>query len=346
MVGDRLGLGILGCGLIAKIHLEALRGLGSVHPVGVYDIVPSLAQELASLHGLKSYRSFEELLSDPMVEVVDICLPSGLHAEYGIQAARARKHVIVEKPIDVTMEAAQSLIAACKEAGVFLAVILQNRFAPSVRRVKEALEAGMLGRLYAGEATIKWYRDEKYFSTSKWKGTKRYDGGGALMNQGIHTIDLLLWFMGQVKRLTSLVRTVRHPIEVEDLAIALLEFESGAIGSITGSTAMKPGFPERIELFGEKGAIALEAGRIVRWKVDGCEESAFLDQAPLASGSSDPAGIPIANHRAQFTAIAEAILQGRQPPVSGEESLRALGIILDIYAADGRWIEVGGKGKE
>ncbi|NLG84457.1 MAG: Gfo/Idh/MocA family oxidoreductase [Firmicutes bacterium] len=344
MVGDRLGLGILGCGLIARIHLEALRGVAQFRPVGVYDIVPSLAEGLAGAHGLKCYRAFEELLADPEVDVVDICLPSGLHAEYGIQAARAGKHVIVEKPIDVTMEAARSLISAGKEAGVFLAVILQNRFAPSVRRVKEALAAGLLGRLYAGEATIKWYRDEKYFSLSKWKGTKRYDGGGALMNQGIHTIDLLLWFLGPVKRLTSLVRTVRHPIEVEDLAVALLEFENGAIGTITGSTAMKPGFPERIELFGEKGAVVLEAGRIVRWKVDGSEESAFLDEAPLASGSSDPAGIPVTNHRAQFAAIGEALLQRRQPPVSGEESLRALGVILAIYAADGKWIEVGGKG--
>ena len=325
MAKDRLGLAVIGCGLIARIHLQALREVAGFRVVGACDELAPLAEETAKNHDLRNYGSIHAALEDPEVDVVDICLPSSLHSEHGIRAARAGKHVIVEKPIDVTMAAAESLIGACRESGVSLAVILQNRFAPAARRVKEALDAGALGRLYAGEAAIKWFRDDKYFSGSKWKGTKRHDGGGALLNQGIHTIDLLLWFMGGVGKVTSLVRTVRHPIEVEDLAMALLEFESGAIGSITGSTAMKPGFPERIELYGEKGAIALEAGRIVHWKVDGQDEAAFLDAAPAVSGSADPAGIPVRNHMRQLTAIAAALQRGAQPPIGGEEAVQLSG---------------------
>ncbi len=338
MPSRELGVAVAGCGMIAGFHLRAMEGIGAWRPAGVWDAVPERARALAEPRRIKCYSSYAELLGDPDVDVVDICLPSGLHAEFGIQAARAGKHVIVEKPIDITIEAAQNLADACRAAGVHLAVILQNRFAPSARKVKEALGAGILGRLYAGEAAVKWYRDGRYYSQSQWKGTRLYDGGGALLNQGIHTIDLLLWFMGEVRSLASLVRTVRHPIEVEDLAVSILQFENGALGTIVGSTALKPGFPERIELYGEKGAIALEAGRIVRWKVDGCREEDFLDQAASGSGSADPAGIPVENHRAQLMAIAEAIRHDEQPPVSAAEAMRALRLILDIYRADGCWV--------
>ncbi|RPJ49759.1 MAG: gfo/Idh/MocA family oxidoreductase, partial [Methanobacteriota archaeon] len=183
MEKKQLGLSIIGCGMIARFHLLALREVAEFRVIGACDELAHLAEETAEQHGIKSYRSLREALADPEVDVVDICLPSGLHAEHGIEAARAGKHVIVEKPIDVTLEAAQSLIGACRDAGVRLAVILQNRFSPSARRVKEAIDAGALGRLYAGEAAVKWFREDKYYASSRWKGSKRFDGGGALMNQ-------------------------------------------------------------------------------------------------------------------------------------------------------------------
>ncbi len=340
MEDKKLGFAVIGCGLISRFHLKAVSGVPEFQAIGCWDAVPAAAGSLAAEYHLKPYGSLQELLSDPEVDVVDIALPSGLHAEYGCRAAQAGKHVVVEKPIDVTREAAQRLIDTCRASGVSLATIVQYRFVPASMKIKKALDVGVLGRIIAGEATIKWYRDEKYYNSSNWKGTKKLDGGGALINQSIHTIDLFTWFMGDVKSVASLVRTVRHKIEVEDLAMALVEFKSGAIGTITGSTAMKPGFLERIEIYGEKGAIAMESGRIVRWKVDDCREEDYLDPAgAVFSGSSDPAGISAENHQRQFQAIAAALRAGEQPPVSGEEALVALGLILDIYAADGGWIK-------
>lgn len=338
MSEKRLGIAIIGCGLIGGFHYRALSNIPLFEVKGVWDAVPEVTQKFAATNGIRGYQSFEELLADPAINVVDICLPSGLHSEYGCQVAAAGKHVIVEKPIDITMEAATRLVKTCRQKQVFLAVILQNRFIPSVLKVKEALDKNILGRLIAGEATVKWFREEKYYQSSQWKGTKRFDGGGALINQSIHTIDLLLWFLGEVKSVASLVRTARHQIEVEDLAMAIAEFKNGAVATVTGATALKPGFPERIELYGEHGSVALEAQRIVRWKVDGCREEDYLDAPPVNCASADPAGISPDNHQSQFTAIAQAILKGEQPPVSGEEAIRALEFILDIYRADGNWV--------
>lgn len=333
-----LGIAIIGCGLIGGFHFRALSKIPAYDIKGVWDAIPEVAKNFTDTYGIKGYNSLRELLSDPEVNVVDICLPSSLHAEYGCQAAAAGKHVIVEKPIDITMEAANRLVKTCENSKVFLAVILQNRFIPSVIKVKQALENNVLGKIYAGEASIKWFRDENYYKSSKWKGTKKFDGGGALINQSIHTIDLLLWFLGDFKSVASLVRTVRHEIEVEDLAMAIAQFKNGAIATVTGATSLKPGFSERVELYGEKGAIALEVGRIVRWKVDGCLEEDYLDAPPVNCASADPAGIAPDNHQSQFTAIAEAILKGEQPPVSGTDAMRALEFILDIYDANERWV--------
>lgn len=339
MLKKKVGIAVVGCGMIGKFHLRALKTIPEYEIIGVWDAATETAMQLAETEMIKGYQSLEALLNDPAVDVVDICLPSGLHSRFGCQIADAGKHVIVEKPIDITKANAEALVTACRQNNVSLSVILQSRFSPSVQKVKEGLDNQILGRLIAAEATIKWFRDPNYYSGSQWKGTKALDGGGALLNQGVHTIDLFLWFMGKVRSLTSLVRTTLHPIEVEDLAMAIMQFENGALGSITGSTALKPGFPERIELYGEKGSIVLEAGRIVRWKVDGCNEVDYLDPVVPGSGSSDPSGIPIENHQRQLTAIAKALLIGEQPPVDGAEALHALRLILDIYDADGKWIQ-------
>jgi len=336
---QKLGIAVIGCGMIGKFHLKALSGLSEFEIKGVWASNAKLAEDTAKDFNARAYNTYQEVLDDSDVDVVDVCLPSGLHAEYGCAAAEAKKHVIVEKPIDITVENANKLISSCEENEVYLAVIFQNRFAPAANKVKNALEKGVLGKIFAAEATIKWFRQQSYYTTSRWKGTKRLDGGGALINQGVHTIDLLLWFVdSKPQSVTSLVRTVRHPIEVEDLAMALVEFENGTIANITGSTAMKPGFSERIELYGERGAIALEAGRIVRWRVDDSNEEDYLDVVSSGSGSSDPGGIPIANHQNQLKAVGQAILSGKQPPLAGEEALKALDLIKKIYSADNKWI--------
>jgi predicted dehydrogenase len=335
----KLRLGLIGCGLISRFHLKALGELPDYEVAGIWDIKADAARQVSAEFGVRVFDSYQEMLAQPGIDVIDICLPSGLHAEYGIPAVRAGKHVIVEKPLDVTREAVRNLIESGRDNAVFVAGIFPYRFSPAAMKIKDALKHNLLGRLLAGEATTKWYRDENYYASSGWKGTKRLDGGGALINQSIHTIDLLLWFMGRVKSVASLVRTARHQIEVEDLAMAILEFENGAIGNITGATALKPGFPERIELYGEKGAIAMEGGRIVRWQVDGCREEDYLDTPPILTASADPASITADNHQRQFGAIAAAHRSRTTPPVGGEEAARAVELILDIYEANGLWLQ-------
>jgi UDP-N-acetyl-2-amino-2-deoxyglucuronate dehydrogenase len=339
MNNQQLGIAVIGCGMIGKHHLKAIESIPELRIAGIWDEVTEASRHVARIFNTKSYHGFSELIGDPEVDVVDICLPSGLHSEVGCAVANAGKHVIVEKPIDISLEKATRLVDTCRQAQVFLAVILQNRFSPSVLRVKQALNENALGRILAGEATIKWYREPSYYKNSPWKGTKALDGGGALLNQGVHTIDLFQWFLGEVQSLTSIVKTTLHQIEMEDLAMAIVEFKSGALGTITGSTAMKPGLPERIEIYGTKGNIALEGGRIVRWQVDGQLEDEYLDSVSSGSGSSDPNGILVENHRRQLTAIAQAIAAGSQPPVSGEEALTSLKLILDIYSANKKWLK-------
>ncbi len=327
-VKKRIGIAIVGYGMIGKFHHRALQGSAEYDVVGI--LSSSGREPLFPTH---QYASYEEVLNDPKVDVVDICLPSALHMEYGCQAAQAGKHLVMEKPIATSTPDAQRLCQTCAENNVFLAGIFQNRFTPAATKIRQALDQNALGKIYMGEATIKWARDAKYYS-APGRGTKAYDGGGVLINQAIHTIDLLLWFLGPVQSVQGITRTVRHDIESEDLAVAIAQFESGALGSILASTAFKPGYPERIEIFGEKGSIGWESGKIVRWDVDGYQPEDYLDSVTRGSGSSDAGGIPLENHQAQFKAIAQALEAGTQPPVSGEESSAALDLIMQLYAAN------------
>lgn len=329
-----LGIAIVGCGMISQYHLAALQNIDLYRICGVYDYSLEIAKKTATEFGTNAYPFYEELLSDPNVDVVDICLPSGYHAEYGLMAIKAGKDIIVEKPIDVTLENAEKLIETCNQLNRKIAVIFQNRFTDAAIKIKKVLEANLLGPIIAVEASVKWYRNPTYYSSSNWKGTSKLEGG-AMLNQGIHTIDLLLWFMGEVKSISALVRTALHPIEAEDLSIVLLEFQNGAIGTLTVSTALKPGFPERIEIYGQMGSLILEAGKIIHWDIEGTDSSNYLDNIEQGgSGSSNPAGIPLENHQKQLTVIAEALIIGSEPPVNGPEALKSLKLVHDIYAAN------------
>ncbi len=337
-----IGVAVAGCGMIGGVHVTALKEIPEAAVVGAWSRSPERAKEFAAQHQIRGYGNYTELLADPAVQAVIICLPSGYHAEYGIKAAEAGKHVIVEKPIDVTETRAQALIAACRKAGRHLSVVFQNRYTPASRKVRTALDAGVLGKLILGDAYVKWYRTPQYYAGSAWRGTKAIDGGGALINQSIHTIDLLQWFMGGVKRVSGLVRTATHAIEAEDLGVAIVEFLNGAVGVIEGTTAVQPGFKERVEIHGQKGSISIEGGYVTSWKVEGCSESDYVDPQPAAFGGTASPTISHTNHRAQLAAIIGAIRAGKPSPVSGEEGLKALRIVRGIYesSATGRWVEV------
>jgi predicted dehydrogenase len=256
-------------------------------------------------------------------------VPSGLHAAIGIQVAEAGKHLVVEKPIDVSLEAADRLIDAARTARVALTVISQHRFDPGLVELKRLLDDGTLGRLVLGEASTKWYRTQAYYDSAPWRGTYAMDGG-SLMNQGVHYVDLLRWCMGPVAEVSAVCSTQAHQIEVEDTSLAVVRFVSGAVGTILSSTAAFPGFPQRLEITGTQGTVTVEDGRIAGRTLTGDPESPAAP-APALSAAADPAAVDIASHAAQLADLLDAVDGGREPAVSGRDGRDALEIILAVY---------------
>lgn len=243
------GFGIVGTGAIAAVHADAIAMLPDARLAAVTDVAAGAAAAFAAARGCPAEPDLGALLARRDVEVVCVCVPSGLHAAVGVQAAQAGKHLVVEKPIDVSLEAADRLIAAARAAGVALTVISQHRFDPGLAELKGLLAGGALGRLVLGEASTKWYRTQEYYDSAAWRGTRAMDGG-SLLNQGIHYVDLLRWCLGPPAYLTAVCTTQAHQIEAEDTALAIVAFASGAVGTILSSTAAFPGFPQRLEITG------------------------------------------------------------------------------------------------
>jgi UDP-N-acetyl-2-amino-2-deoxyglucuronate dehydrogenase len=333
------GFAIVGCGVIAPMHAEAIASIPNAELRALVDVVPEQARKRAEEFGGTSYSDLAEALARPDIDVVCVCVPSGLHAEIGVQVARAGKHLLVEKPIDITLEAADRLIAACHENNVKLAVISQHRFGPGMRQLRAALDAGRFGRLLVGDAVIKWYRTQGYYNSGAWRGTWELDGGGALMNQGVHYIDQLQWMMGPVRSIVARTGTLNHDIAVEDVGLGLISFANGALGTIQGSTAVYPGLPERVEISGTDGTAIIEAGKIKVWefKDEKGEVGAYGaklkadDAGEAATGAADPAAISWAGHREQMVDLLAAIEEDRDPAITGEEARKPLEIILAIY---------------
>lgn len=327
------GFAIVGGGVISAWHVEALTGLSNARIRAVVDVVAEVAERRGREWGIDAYTSLDAALDRDDVDVVTVCLPSGLHAEVGIRVAEAGKHLVVEKPIEVTLDAADRLIAACERAGVGLGVISQHRYDPGVVRLRQAAEAGRLGQLILGEAAVKWYRTDQYYSSAGWRGTRSMDGGGCLMNQGIHYVDLLLWMMGPVRRVFARCATAAHTLEVEDVAVAVLEFANGAVGTITASTAVYPGLPERLEITGTGGTVVVEVGQIRAWELkdEKGETSPYGRKLRWSPAGAEAPVDRAATHRAQLAEILAALESGRPPPVEAGEARRCLELILAIY---------------
>jgi len=272
---------IVGAGIIAAVHADAIALLPDARLVAVTDVAADAARDFAAARGCAAESSLDALLARPDVDVVCVCVPSGLHAEVGVRAARSGKHLVVEKPLDVTLAAADRLIEAARAAGVTLTVISQHRFDPGLIELKRLIGVGALGRLLLAEASTKWYRTQGYYDSAAWRGTSAMDGG-SLMNQGVHYVDLLRWCMGPVTEVTAVCATQAHQVEVEDTALAIVRFGSGAVGTIVSSTAAFPGFPQRLEVTGTDGTVIVEDGRIVR--------RAFGAQAGTGPGGAGPEG--------------------------------------------------------
>lgn len=336
----KIGIGIIGTGSIAGVHVQSVRELENCQLLGLASSSRERAKAAAEKFGLRVYEDYRNLLKDNDIKVVIICTHSGNHLEPTLAAAEAGKHVLVEKPLEVTLKRADQMIDACRKAGVKLGCIFQNRFSPDYQRLKAAVTAGHLGKLNLGNAYIKWYRQPDYYQSSSWKGTIKGDGGAALINQGIHTIDLLLDIMGDVDSVFAKVRTVKHDIEGEDLGVGLITFKSGALGTVEGSTAITPGYPERLEVFGDKGSVILEAGKIISWQIGEETQETEAEQEDNGSGASDPTAIGHALHKAQIEDFVNAILEGRDPLVTGVSGRKSLELILNIYKSSKKGKEV------
>ena len=340
--------GIVGCGAIAPVHAEALSKIDGATLTVAYDVVAERTTTFAERFDCLSASSLENLFD--ACDAVIVCAPSGLHAEVGIQAAKAGKHVITEKPIDVTFEAALALVDASRQAGIKLATISQHRFSNAVQQTRWSAQNGELGDLLAGDAYIKWYRTQAYYDSGDWRGTWALDGGGCLINQGVHMIDMIQWIMGGVRSVQAQVRTAAHQIEVEDIAQALVEYENGAIGIIYGSTSFYPGMAERLEVHGKHGTVVIEGDRVKMWKADPIaaaeglygggvmmqptpsQHTADQNEAELIAASlDDPSAKWGEQHRLQLEDFTRAILDNRDPLLTGEASLEPLKIILGIY---------------
>ncbi|MCL4535358.1 MAG: Gfo/Idh/MocA family oxidoreductase [Bacteroidetes bacterium] len=327
-----LGVCIVGTGVAGGIHARALKDVEAVRLAAVVDVSPEQVGQFAEKWGaLSSYTNLEEALQDPAVDVVHLCTPPFLHERQASLCAAAGKHVLVEKPMARTLAEADAMIANCRRARVALSAVFQHRFLPLPQRVKSLLQEGRLGKLYLGDAYVKWYRSEEYYRAGGWRATRDKEGGGTLMNQAIHSIDLLQWLMGPVSDVVGRTAAVAHDIETEDVGLALLGFENGALGVIEGTTAAYPGFPERIEIHGEKGSVILNEGKNqLEWYIHG--ETPTVEGVPVEEGyAHDPASISSVGHTAQFRDFYQALQQGRSATVDGSEGRRALEIIEAIY---------------
>ena len=339
------GFGIVGTGVIAAVHAEAIAALPGAALVAVTDVAAPAAAAFAGARGCAAEPDLDALLARPDVDVLSVCAPSGLHAEIGIRAAKAGKHLVVEKPVDVTLDAADRLIEAAHAAGVALTVISQHRFDPGLIEAKRLLDEGALGRLVLGEASTKWYRSQAYYESAAWRGTRAMDGG-SLMNQGIHYVDLLRWCMGPVAEVTAVCATQTHEIEVEDTSVAALRFSSGAVGTIVASTAVFPGLAQRLEISGTDGTLTIEDGAIVRRAFGSETDEPGGGPPPAATTAgtgSDPAALVTASHAAQIADLLAAVQEGGEPAVSGESGRAALEIVCAVYesARAGRPVSLG-----
>jgi predicted dehydrogenase len=332
-----LHFGIVGTGMVANYHAEAIAKTEGARLVAVCRANAGASVEAAERFGVPCEPHLDALLARHDIDAVCICTPSGLHAAQTIAAAQAGKHVLVEKPIALTLADADAMIAACHTAGVQLGVALQRRTDPEFQAVRTAIEAGELGRLTLGAVSVPYLRPQSYYDSADWRGTWALDGGGALMNQGIHLVDLLLWFMGDVAQVQAAAATLTHNIEVEDCITASLRFANGALGSIVATTSAAPGFPHRVEVYGDRGGVQIEGEHVIRWGAPDKETKRHGDtetSATVAAGAgASPTGISTAGHTRIVQDFVAAAREGRVPLVSGEEGRRSLALVLAMYEA-------------
>jgi UDP-N-acetyl-2-amino-2-deoxyglucuronate dehydrogenase len=332
--------GIIGTGMIAGFHADAINAMDDGELAGVANRSLERARSFARENGTQAYASVDEMLADDSIQIVTIGTPSGAHLEPALAAIKVGKHVVIEKPLEITTARIDELIAAAKAAGVTLAAVLNRRFHPAMDAFKSAVRDQRFGRLTSASAYIKWYRDQAYYDSAGWRGTWSLDGGGALMNQSIHTIDALLYLTGPVRAVQANTACLAHEnIEVEDIAVALVEFMNGARGVIEASTCTwsEAGHPARVQLAGTQGSAFLADESFEVWDFheptsqDAEIRAKYMRKAASGMGANDPSAISYVQHQRNFEEIVAAIREGREPSTSAIEARKSVELIEAIY---------------
>ena len=329
-----IGFGFIGTGMAGMTNAQELLHVDGGELVAVCSRREDTVREFARVHDVRNwYTDYEKLLADPRVDVVCVLSPSGLHRDMAVAAARAGKHVVVEKPLEINLRRADEIIAACKHEGVKLAVIFQMRFGSVAREVKKAIASGALGKIFLADVIDKGGRQPAYYESAAWRGTKALEGGGCTMTQSIHPIDLIEYLVGPIASVFARVATSRHSIEVEDTTTALLRFAGGGMGTLVSTTSVKPALKSRLEIHGEKGTIIANAqyDKFLVWDVDGYPSPAPVEPSFDFLDIDDPWAFPQIRHRVQLQDMVDAIREGRDPVLSGEEARRSLAVIMAIY---------------
>ncbi len=331
-----MNFAIIGCGVIAFTHAMALKALrdGGCVLYGACDIIPEKADAYAAEHGARRvYYDYRDALADPDVDIVCVCVPSGIHGEVCKAAAEAGKAIVCEKPMEITPEKIADVIRTVERTGAKMQCIFQRRMMPVAIAVKEAVAAGKFGKICLAGADLRYYRDQAYYNSASWRGTWELDGGGALMNQGVHGIDLILWMLGDaVETVCGSAKTVARSIPVEDTAAAVLNMKQGGMCVIQGCTTAYPGFSSTFYLHGEKGSVIFNDEGILEWKfLDEAEAPARPDMGERVGGAGDAAKIGNYGHICLLRDIAEAVRTGRAPAIPPQEASLAVRVICAIY---------------
>jgi len=324
-------IGLIGGGNISDTHARAARAIPGIEITAVYGTNARKVALLCQKYGGKAFQDFGAFLAHRPMEMVIIGGPSGMHAAQGIEAARHGLHVLTEKPIDTSSARADALIEAAEKNDVKLGVIFQDRLKPDIVLLKESICSGNLGKIMLIDARVKWYRPPEYYGNSRWRGTFALDGGGALMNQGVHTVDLLLWLFGDVVSIQSRLQTALHAIEVEDTAVAILEFATGPVGTLQATTAAYPGYPRRLEVTGSEGTIILEDDRIVASDLRASRAGVAPADRPKDEGAASPVVSDVRGHRAVLEDFIHAIEHNTTPACDGHEGRKSVALIEAIY---------------
>ena len=324
-------VGLIGGGNITETHARAVRSIPGTEVAAVFGSNAEKVERLCREHGGTPYADIEDFVKHRPMDMVVIGSPSGLHATQGIAAAQAGLHVLTEKPIDISTQRADELIRAAEQHGVKLSVIFQDRLKPEICRLKEYLTSGALGRPILADARVKWYRPPEYYANSRWRGTLALDGGGALINQGIHTVDLLLWLLGDVVRVQARTKTALHKIEGEDTAVAILEFANGALGLLQATTSTYPGYARKVEITGSEGTLILDNDRIVATDLRTKSGTVHSDISPVSESASSPVVSDIRAHRAVLEDFIRSVQQDKTPVCDGRDGRRSLSVVEAIY---------------